>query len=71
MLTIAPGEHGSTYGGNPLAARVAIAALEVVRDEHLSEMLSKWVSFSAVNGEDRQSDDPPGAWKRTFECCCH
>lgn len=37
MLTIAPGEHGSTYGGNPLAARVAIAALEVVRDEHLSE----------------------------------
>lgn len=37
MLTIAPGEHGSTYGGNPLAARVAIAALEVVRDEHLTE----------------------------------
>ena len=37
MLTIAPGEHGSTYGGNPLAAKVAIAALEVVRDEHLSE----------------------------------
>ncbi|RHJ81217.1 ornithine--oxo-acid transaminase [Parabacteroides sp. AM08-6] len=37
MLTIAPGEHGSTYGGNPLAARVGIAALEVVRDERLSE----------------------------------
>lgn len=37
MLTIAPGEHGSTYGGNPLAAAVAIAALEVVRDEYLSE----------------------------------
>ena len=37
MLTIAPGEHGSTYGGNPLAAKVAIAALEVVRDEHLAE----------------------------------
>ena len=37
MLTIAPGEHGSTYGGNPLAAKVAIAALEVVRDERLSE----------------------------------
>lgn len=37
MLTIAPGEHGSTYGGNPLAARVGIAALEVVRDECLSE----------------------------------
>ena len=37
MLTIKPGEHGSTYGGNPLAARVGIASLEVVRDENLSE----------------------------------
>lgn len=37
MLTIGPGEHGSTYGGNPLAARVGIAALEVVREEKLSE----------------------------------
>lgn len=37
MLTIAPGEHGSTYGGNPLAAKVAIAALEVVREEALAE----------------------------------
>ena len=37
MLTIAPGEHGSTYGGTPLAAAVGIAALEVVRDEKLSE----------------------------------
>ena len=37
MLTIQPGEHGSTYGGNPLACAVATAALEVVRDEKLSE----------------------------------
>lgn len=37
MLTISPGEHGSTYGGNPLAAKVAIAALEVVREEKLAE----------------------------------
>jgi ornithine--oxo-acid transaminase len=37
MLTIHPGEHGSTFGGNPIAARVAIAALEVVRDEKLAE----------------------------------
>lgn len=37
MLTIAPGEHGSTFGGNPLAAKVGIAALEVVRDERLAE----------------------------------
>ncbi|HZL08612.1 MAG TPA: ornithine--oxo-acid transaminase [Prolixibacteraceae bacterium] len=35
MLTIKPGEHGSTYGGNPIAAKVAIAALEVIREENL------------------------------------
>ena len=37
MLCIKPGEHGSTFGGNPLAARVAIAALEVVKEENLAE----------------------------------
>jgi ornithine--oxo-acid transaminase len=37
MMTIKPGEHGSTYGGNPLACAVAMAALEVVKDEKLSE----------------------------------
>ena len=37
MLTIKPGEHGSTFGGNPIAAAVAIAALEVVKDEKLAE----------------------------------
>jgi ornithine--oxo-acid transaminase len=36
MLTIQPGEHGSTYGGNPVASKVAIAALEILRDENLS-----------------------------------
>ncbi len=36
MLTIQPGEHGSTYGGNPIASKVAIAALEILRDENLS-----------------------------------
>jgi len=36
MLTIKPGEHGSTYGGNPLACRVAIASLEVLREEGLA-----------------------------------
>jgi ornithine--oxo-acid transaminase len=37
MLTIKPGEHGSTYGGNPLACAVAMEALKVVKDEKLSE----------------------------------
>ena len=37
MLTIKPGEHGSTFGGNPIAAKVAIAALDVVKDENLAE----------------------------------
>lgn len=37
MLTVEPGTHGSTYGGNPLGCAVAIAALEVVRDERLTE----------------------------------
>jgi len=37
MLTIHPGEHGSTYGGNPLACHVATAALKVLRDENMAE----------------------------------
>jgi ornithine--oxo-acid transaminase len=37
MLTIKPGEHGSTYGGNPLACAVSIAALEVLQNEKMAE----------------------------------
>jgi ornithine--oxo-acid transaminase len=44
MLNIKPGEHGSTYGGNPLACKVAITALQVLHDEHMIEN-------SAVMGE--------------------
>lgn len=41
MLTIQPGEHGSTYGGNPLACVVATTALQVILDEKLSENATK------------------------------
>lgn len=37
MLTIKPGDHGSTYGGNPLACKVAIAALQVLKEENMTE----------------------------------
>ncbi len=37
MLTIKPGEHGSTFGGNPIAAKVGIAALSVLKEEKLAE----------------------------------
>lgn len=41
MLTLKPGQHGSTFGGNPLACAVAIAALKVVKDESLAENAEK------------------------------
>jgi ornithine--oxo-acid transaminase len=37
MLCIKPGEHGSTFGGNPIAAKIAIAALKVIKEEKLAE----------------------------------
>ncbi len=37
MMVIKPGQHGSTFGGNPIAAKVAMAALEVVKEEKLAE----------------------------------
>lgn len=44
MLCVKPGEHGSTYGGNPLGCAVAMAALEVLKEENMAEK-------SAVLGE--------------------
>ncbi|MGC8750745.1 ornithine--oxo-acid transaminase [Hydrotalea sp.] len=41
MLTIQPGEHGSTYGGNPLACAVAVTALQVIKDEKMAENAEK------------------------------
>jgi ornithine--oxo-acid transaminase len=41
MLTIKPGEHGSTYGGNPLGAAVVMEALQVIKDENLMENAQK------------------------------
>jgi ornithine--oxo-acid transaminase len=41
MLNIKPGQHGSTYGGNPLAARVGLAALKVLEEEKMAENAEK------------------------------
>jgi ornithine--oxo-acid transaminase len=41
MLTIKPGQHGSTFGGNPMASAVAVASLEVIKDEKLTENAAK------------------------------
>ena len=59
MLTIKPGEHGSTFGGNPLACKVAIAALNVIKEEELArnadklgiifrEKLNKYIKRSSI-----------------------
>ena len=41
MMTIKPGEHGSTYGGNPLACRVAMTALQVLKEENMADNATK------------------------------
>ncbi|KAF3785243.1 Ornithine aminotransferase [Nymphaea thermarum] len=55
MLCIKPGEHGSTFGGNPLASAVAIAALDVIKDESLAERaLEMGDAFRQLLGEIQQ-----------------
>lgn len=59
MLTIKPGEHGSTYGGNPLACVVAIEALNILKDEKLaenSEELGKLLRAELNKIKDRYPD---------------
>ena len=46
MLTIKPGEHGSTYGGNPLACRVGMESLKVLVEEKLADNAERQVSHS-------------------------
>ncbi|MDD5695879.1 MAG: ornithine--oxo-acid transaminase [Bacteroidales bacterium] len=41
MLTIKPGQHGSTFGGNPLAAKIAITAMQILKDEKLTDNAEK------------------------------
>jgi ornithine--oxo-acid transaminase len=56
MDVIQPGQHGSTFGGNPLAAKVAIAALDVVRDEHLAQNARKLGEIFREEMEKLKSD---------------
>jgi ornithine--oxo-acid transaminase len=55
MMTIKPGEHGSTYGGNPLASKVAIAALEVLKEESLAERATDLGAYFRQQVENLQS----------------
>jgi ornithine--oxo-acid transaminase len=45
MMTLKPGEHGSTYGGNPLACKIAMVALQVLEDEKMAENASAMGEF--------------------------
>jgi ornithine--oxo-acid transaminase len=55
MLTIKPGEHGSTYGGNPLACAVAITALQVLKEEHMMANASAMGELLRIELEKLQS----------------
>ncbi|WP_319227144.1 ornithine--oxo-acid transaminase [Draconibacterium orientale] len=56
MLTIKPGEHGSTYGGNPIAGKVAMAALDVIQEEKLVENAER---LGKIFREEMRSIDSP------------
>ncbi len=56
MLTIGPGEHGSTFGGNPLGCAVAMASLQVLKEEKLAENAEELGSY--LRSELRKIDSP-------------
>ncbi len=56
MEVIKPGTHGSTFGGNPLACAVAMAALEVVKDENLAENADKLGKLFRASMEELKKD---------------
>lgn len=56
MLTILPGEHGSTFGGNALAGKVGIASLEVIKDEKLAENAERLGKIFRDEMKDIKSD---------------
>ena len=58
MLTIEPGTHGSTYGGNPLGSAVAIKALEIVEEEQLTERAEKLGEVFRQGLREIQKKDP-------------
>jgi ornithine--oxo-acid transaminase len=55
MLTIRPGEHGSTYGGNPLACSTAVAALQVLQEENMAQNAEKMGDLFRKELNDLQS----------------
>ena len=74
MLTIKPGEHGSTYGGNPLACQVAIAALKVIKDEDLcknSELMGEYFRTELKKYSSKSKTVKLVRGKRTFKCYCN
>lgn len=56
MLCIKPGEHGSTFGGNPVAAKIAIAALKVIKEERLAENAATLGEFFRAELNKTKSD---------------
>jgi ornithine--oxo-acid transaminase len=58
MLTVEPGTHGSTYGGNPLGSAVAIKALEIIEEEQLTERAERLGEIFRQGLRDIQKRDP-------------